>query len=615
MQEDIITSVANGYDTLALMPTGGGKSITFQVPALEKEGLCLVITPLVALMKDQVKNLKSKGIKAMCIHAELNHSELITALDNCTFGNYKFLYLSPERLGTELFLKRLIHLPVSMIAVDEAHCISQWGYDFRPSFLEIKKIRELIPHVPVLALTATATPDVVKDIMKQLAFTNARCFQKSFARPNISYLVRATQDKFNFILDAIEKLPGSAIVYTRNRDKTKEIAEFLKAHNISAGHFHAGLQASQKDATQQAWMNGDTRVIVATNAFGMGIDKPDVRLVIHADIPDSLEAYFQEAGRAGRDQKRAYAVLLHHPNDPAVLKRKVSDQFPEIEYIHKVYLSLAYYFTIAEGSGQYTTRAFNLYEFCKIYKLNLIQTESALKLLKQLQYIDYDDSDNKSSIVHFLGNRDSLYTTLSDNPTQEKVIHCLLRSYSGLFSSYVRINEAMLAERTGLSREQIYRTLIQLDKIKILKYIPKTTDSYITYLTNRVSTEELRLKRYYTARKEVYKTRIKSVLEYFTSDLICRSRFLLNYFGEKQAKPCEQCDVCHKNKHKSFKQERLEQAYNELLTQLKKGSLSISKIPTLITDDENLAYQILNIAFEREDLVLEGLMIKQKESS
>lgn len=610
MQDEIITSIGQGYDTLGLMPTGGGKSITFQVPALAQEGLCLVITPLVALMKDQVEGLKKRGIKAMCIHSEMNRQDLIIALDNCIYGNYKFLYLSPERLQTDLLLNRLIHMPITMLAVDEAHCISQWGYDFRPSYLKIKQLRDLLPDTPLLALTATATPESSKDIMKQLAFReHANAFQKSFSRPNISYLVRGTEDKFNYILKALKKSSGSAIVYTRSRNKTKEIADFLTSEGISAAHFHAGLKQDIKDQVQQNWMQGNPRVIVATNAFGMGIDKPDVRLVIHADIPDSLEAYFQEAGRAGRDQKKAYAVLLYHPNDKGILKRKISDRFPKESFIRRVYQALCNAYGIGEGGGIYTTRTFNLYTFCKAFRFNTIQTLSALRLLKQAQYIDFNEEGNKRSSLHFIESRDKLYTRLSDSPEMEKLSVCLLRSYSGLFSSFVSIDEELIAKRTGLPKDRIYQTLVQLDKVGIVKYIPKTTDSYITLLTDRIPESELSLKEVYHKRKEEYQKRIDAVIQYFSSDLICRSRLLLAYFGERHSANCQACDICHRHKG-SAKKKYIEQQYHTLIKRLEEKPLAITDIACNIDEDDTSLHQVLMYALEEGRVVLDKLTLK-----
>lgn len=545
IQEDIISSIGSGRDTLGLMPTGGGKSITFQVPALANPGLCLVITPLIALMKDQVQNLRKHGIKAQAVYSGMTREEIVIALENCIFGDYKFLYISPERLGTEIFQNKLRSMKVSMITVDESHCISQWGYDFRPAYLKIADVRKLLPDVPVLALTATATPEVVKDIQVRLAFREENVFRMSFERKNLAYIVRRTEDKSGELLHILNQVQGSAIVYTRNRKRTKEISLFLNQHDISATFYHAGLDNKTKDLRQKGWQAGTYRVMVATNAFGMGIDKPDVRLVIHIDFPDSPEAYFQEAGRAGRDGQKAYAVLLYAQSDKTILKKRISDTFPEKDYIRQVYEHINYYYQMAMGDGRGCTFAFNIDEFCQRFKHFPVRVDSALKILTRAGYLEYTDEQDNASRLIFTLRRDELYRMEEHNQDTEKLLRIILRSYTGLFSDYAYINEETLAQRSGLSRQQVYDTLILLTKRHILHYIPSKKTPYIIYTRERQDTNRIVLnKEVYEDRKRSYEKRIQAMLEYAESNDQCRSRMLLHYFGENNEHNCGQCDVC-----------------------------------------------------------------------
>ena len=543
IQEEIIASIGKGEDTLGLMPTGGGKSVTFQVPALAKPGLCLVITPLIALMKDQVQHLRARGIKAVAVYSGMTREEIIVALENCIFGDYKFLYISPERLDTEVFQAKLRSMKVSMITVDESHCISQWGYDFRPAYLKIADVRKLLPGVPVLALTATATPEVVKDIQLRLAFRRENVFRMSFERKNLAYIVRRTEDKAGELIHILSQVAGSAIVYTRNRKRTKEVSLFLNQHGISATFYHAGLDNDTKDQRQKGWQDGTFRVMVATNAFGMGIDKPDVRLVIHIDFPDSPEAYFQEAGRAGRDGQKAYAVLLYAQADKTILKKRIGDTFPEKDYIRQVYEHINYYYQMAMGDGRGCTFAFNIDEFCQNFKHFPVRVDSALKILTRAGYLEYTDEQDNASRLIFTLRRDELYRINENNPDTEHLLRIILRSYTGVFSDYAYISEEILARRSGLTRQQVYDTLILLTKRHVLHYIPGKKTPYIIYTRERQNTVVLS-KEVYEDRKDSYEKRIHAMLDYAESDGKCRSRMLLRYFGEKNGHNCGQCDVC-----------------------------------------------------------------------
>ena len=551
MQEEIIASISAGNDTLGLMPTGGGKSITFQVPALAQEGLCLVVTPLIALMKDQVAHLRRRNIKAVAVYSGMTRQEIITALENCIFGQYKFLYVSPERLDTDIFRLKLRSMHVSMITVDESHCISQWGYDFRPSYLKIAEIRTLLPGVPVLALTATATPQVVKDIQFRLRFQKENVFRMSFERPNLAYRVLYAENKHGEMLRILNRVPGSAIVYVRSRRRTKELTELLRYNNITADFYHAGLDNAVKDLRQQRWQQGEVRVMVATNAFGMGIDKPDVRLVLHYDLPDSLEAYFQEAGRAGRDGKQAYAVLIYAPSDKVQLHKRVTDTYPEKELIRTVYEHVQYYYQMAMGSGYQCVKEFDLEDFCRKFKHSLVQVDSALKILTQAGYLEYTGEQDNASRLLFTLRREELYRLHEPGEQAELLIQALLRMYTGLFTDYAYISETALSLRTGLSTQQIYSILIALGKRHIVDYIPRKKIPYIIYTRERVEARSLHIpSSVYEEQKTRYEARIKAMEEYVTTDYVCRSRMLLRYFGERNDHDCGQCDVCMARRQK-----------------------------------------------------------------
>ncbi len=545
IQADIIESIGRGRDTLGLMPTGGGKSITFQVPALTKEGVCIVITPLIALMKDQVENLKKRGIRAAAIFSGMKRQDIVETLEDCVFGGCKFLYVSPERLSTEIFQTKLRHIKVSMITVDEAHCISQWGYDFRPAYLEIAAIRELLPGVPVLALTATATPKVAGDIQDKLGFKEKNLFRMSFNRENLWYIVRHTDNKMQELTTILQKTGGSGIVYVRNRRETKEISDALRQVGITADYYHAGLDNIIKDRRQKEWTTDKYRIIVATNAFGMGIDKPDVRIVVHVDMPDSPEAYFQEAGRAGRDGKTSYAVLLHSPGDKRKLSKRVSDAFPEKDFIRKVYDKLAYYHIMAVGDGKGCTFDFSLSEFCQQYSLPVLQTDSALRILTRMGYIEYVEEEDFSARIQFTTTRESLYRLTTENETTEKILSIILRTYSGVFTSQAFIDERLICERAGTDAHTLYTTLTDLDRMGYVRYIPARKTPQIIWSRARVESSMLNFQpEVYELRREEYKERIKAMTEYATRENGCRSEMLLSYFGERRTEPCMRCDIC-----------------------------------------------------------------------
>ncbi len=574
IQRDIIESVAAGNDTLGLMPTGGGKSISFQVPALAMEGLCIVVTPLIALMKDQVEHLCERGIRAAAIYSGQSRQEVVRHLDNAIFGAYKFLYVSPERLATSVFLSKVRRMKVCLLTVDEAHCISQWGYDFRPHYLRIAEVRQVLPGVPVLALTATATPQVVDDIQQRLGFARPNVFRMSFARPNLHYIVRRADSKADELLHILRRVSGSAIVYTRSRRATHEIAEILSHEGISALHYHAGLNPADKDVRQKAWQDNEVRVMVATNAFGMGIDKPDVRLVVHADVPDSLEAYFQEAGRGGRDGSVAYAVLLYDRYDAAKLKSRVVQTFPDREYIRKVYADLSSFYQIAEGEAEGRTFDFNIERFCRVFHHFPVTLVSALNLLTRAGYLHFSLEDENSSRVVFLLRRDELYGVDYLDKEEEQLLNALMRQNGGLFTDYVTVNEGLLGEQCGFTPEQVYEKLRHLTLLRILHYVPHKDMPQITYTVRRVDTQYVQISRdIYEARRREYEKRIDAMVRYFTEDTECRSRYLLRYFGDEGA-DCGFCDVCiarEKNPDAPPPAQQVEAACEQLLRALADG--------------------------------------------
>lgn len=569
IQKEIIESIGRGQDTLGLMPTGGGKSITFQVPALSMDGVCIVITPLIALMKDQVDHLLAKGIRAAAIYSGMTRPEIIKTLENTIFGAVKILYVSPERLSSELFQTKLRHMKVSFITVDEAHCISQWGYDFRPSYLTIAALRDLLPGIPILALTATATPHVVDDIQERLKFAQKNVFRMSFERKNLSYVVRTTGDKLGELAHILRSVDGSAIVYVRSRKKCKEINELLTAQGFSSTFYHAGLDHLSKDERQKQWQEDRIRVMVATNAFGMGIDKPNVRLVIHMNCPDSIEAYFQEAGRGGRDGQKAYAVLLYNGYDKSKLHKRIAETFPEKDFIKLVYEHLAYFFQIGVGSGRYHTFSFEMDKFCNAFGHSPRLVDSALRIIQRAGYIYYENEPEAAPRLMFLLTRNELYRLNELTPLQDRVITIVLRQYGGVFNDYVFINEERIADIAGLTKQQIYLVLKSLSQRRILHYIPQRKIPFITYLTDRIDGDRLAIsKEVYDERKRQFTDRIEAIISYATNDQVCRSRQLLSYLGQPHSPACHCCDVCLEKETDQESDDRMESALDKILALL-----------------------------------------------
>lgn len=572
IQRDIVESIGSGKDTLGLMPTGGGKSITFQVPALAQEGVCIVITPLIALMKDQVQHLRNRGIMAAAIYSGMSRPEIVTTLENCILGDTKLLYVSPERIASPLFITKLGHMKVSFITVDEAHCISQWGYDFRPSYLHIADIRRLKPDAPVLALTATATHQVIDDIQDRLSFSQKNVFRMSFERKNLAYVVRETEDKIGEMTHILQTMTGCSIVYVRSRKQTKEISDLLNKNNISATFYHAGLEPRVKDERQKLWSNDEVRVMVATNAFGMGIDKPDVRMVIHITAPSSIEAYFQEAGRAGRDGQKAYAVLLHQKSDNAKLRKRIDETFPDKEYIREAYNHIAYYYQIATGSGAGYTNLFDIDRFCRNFHHFPTLLLSALKILQRAGYIECDMDPDASCRLMFLVDRDKLYRIPSASENEERLLNMLLRTYSGLFTDYAYIDDELLAHRAGLTRQQVYLIFKSLNQRHIIHFIPQRKLPTITYTVDRVDGDQLILgPDVYDDRKEQFTKSIEAVIAYANNQDQCRSRQLLAYFDEQRTTDCGMCDVCIDHKRQQNSEQRVHVAQEKIMQLLADG--------------------------------------------
>ena len=596
MQEDIINSALQKKDTLALMPTGGGKSICFQVPAMATDGLCLVVSPLIALIKDQVQNLNSKGIKALAVYSGMSYQQIDIALDNAIYGDFKFLYVSPERLHTPLFKERVRRMQINYLVVDEAHCISQWGYDFRPAYLEIKEIKNIIGDVPVITLTATATKSVAEDIMRILGFEEKNVISSGFERKNLSYVVRNVDDKFGNMLKVCNGVPGTGIIYVRERKRCEEISSFLRQNGITADFYHAGLSKELRNAKQDAWKNDKIRVIVATNAFGMGIDKPDVRFVVHYDLPDSLEAYFQEAGRAGRDGKRSYATLLWNSTDISRLRQIHTISFPDIQYIKEIYQKVFIYLNIPYEEGRDTVSKFNLIEFSKKFSLNSVSAYYAIKYLEQEGYWELtDEMDNPSKIMFIVG-RDELYKVQIDNPELDKFIKSVLRIYTALFSRITPIDEEYIARCTMDSVMGVKEKLKQLSKLRIIKYIPKVRTPLIIMNTERLVEANLYIsQKRYEERKGMFQKRIESIISYVKETGECRSRMLIDYFGQPAENDCGICDVCLKNKNLGGGKARRKEVQQLILQMLSDagGELKLTAIETVAADQSSFYLTVL----------------------
>jgi ATP-dependent DNA helicase RecQ len=557
------------------MPTGGGKSITFQVPALAKEGICIVVTPLIALMKDQVENLKNRGIKAIALHSGLSRHEIDIALDNCIYGNYKFLYLSPERIETEIFKVRVEKLNVNLLTIDESHCISQWGYDFRPSYLRIAELRKLLPNVPILAVTATATPNVVDDIQEKLMFREKRVFKMSFERKNLVYLVRNSDDKNKHLLKIINNIPGTGVVYVRNRQKTQDISTLLQKEGISADYYHAGLSTDIRSKKQDDWQRGKSRIIVSTNAFGMGIDKPDVRFVVHMDLPDSPEAYFQEAGRGGRDGKLAYAVLLYNDTDKSKIEQRIDTAFPAIEEIKRCYEALGSYLGVSIGAGKGEVYDFNLMEFCSNFKLSSTKAFSSLKLLERAGYIELTDEIDNPSRLMFIMDKKELYKYQVANADMDGFVKLILRNYAGVFSEYTRIDEYYIAKLAGLPLQEVTGNLIKLGQSHVINYIPRKKTPLIILTEERLDNKNLYISPDdYLLRKERYLSRINAMVTYASGSTKCRSQWLLEYFGQQEAYRCGKCDVCTTRNELDMSKYQFDMILAEIKLILSKGPIN-----------------------------------------
>jgi ATP-dependent DNA helicase RecQ len=608
IQRDIIESIGSGCDTLGLMPTGGGKSITFQVPALAKPGMCLVITPLVALMKDQVEALNSRGVKAACVHSGLSHEQTLIVLENCVFNAYKFLYISPERLSSELFLKKLGHMNISFITVDEAHCICQWGYDFRPSYLQISQVRKIKPDCPVLALTATATPEVAKDIQKNLKFSKENVFRMSFSRPNLAYKVLHADVSILGLLQLLNENEGSCIIYTRNRQKSGDLAKQLSEYGFTVTYYHAGLKPGEKDERQDAWLRGDYRIMVATNAFGMGIDKPDVRLVVHVDLPDSIEEYFQEAGRAGRDGKPASSVIVMDGKELELSKRRVKQHFPDLDFVRKVYEDVCCFLQLAVGDGMNVTREFNMERFCVTFHYHPLMLTSALDILDKAGYISYRDAEDGTSRLRIEATRNQLFSMLDKQG--EEILLAILRRYGGIFIDQVFIDEDMISRDTGLSVDVIYQDLKELSRRGLVNYIPRKRVPLITFLQRRVMKEELEFPyAVYAMRREAYEYRLKALLAYCVNTEECRSRLLLRYFGEKDTRRCGICDVCESEDTTGITEQEYLMIRERIISQLQNGPVKASDLDIKGIRPHSLTWALDYMRAE-EELVADGPFIK-----
>ena len=608
IQRDIIESIGSGRDTLGLMPTGGGKSITFQVPALAKPGMCLVITPLIALMKDQVEALNSRGIKAACIHSGLSHEQTLVIMENSVFNAYKFLYISPERFSSELFLKKLGHMNISFITVDEAHCICQWGYDFRPSYLQIAQVRKIKPDCPILALTATATPEVTKDIQKNLNFREENVFRMSFYRPNLAYRVLHADATILGVLQLLHEHEGSCIIYTRNRQKCGDLAKQLTEYGFTATSYHAGLKAGEKDERQDAWLRGDYRIMVATNAFGMGIDKPDVRLVVHVDLPDSIEEYFQEAGRAGRDGKPASSVIVMDGKELELSKRRIKQHFPDLDFVRKVYEDVCCYLQLAVGDGMNVTREFNMERFCVTFRYHPLMLTSALDILDKAGYISYRDAEEGTSRLRIDATRNQLFSALDSQG--EQIFLAILRRYGGIFIDQVFIDEDMIGRDTGLTMDIIYQDLKELSRRGLVDYIPRKHIPLITFLQRRVLKEELEFPYgVYAMRKEAYEYRLKSLQAYCVNTEECRSRLLLRYFGENKTHRCGICDVCEYDDSTGITEQEYLQIRERIIDQLKNGPIKVSELDIKGIRPHSLTWA-LDYMRAKEELVADGPFIR-----
>ncbi len=605
LQEEIIHSVATGNDTLALMPTGGGKSITFQVPGLYLKGICLVVTPLIALMKDQVENLKKRNIKAIAIYSGMSFHEIQVALDNLTFGDYKFMYISPERLASSKFRERLMHMKISMLAIDEAHCISQWGYDFRPSYLQIAEVRKLLPGVPVLALTATATPEVVNDIQERLEFKEKRVFQMSFERKNLIYKVEKETDKYTALVNIFNSTSGSAIVYVRSRNKAREVAEILKLNKLKAEYYHAGLKAETRELVQNQWTRGNCRIIVSTNAFGMGIDKPDVRLVVHLDLPDSPEEYYQEAGRGGRDGKTSLAIILYNPIDESNFLQRITKSFPDREFIKNVYHALGNYLQVPYDTGEGQSFDFDLINFCTTNHLETVSTYNALKILEKEGLLELTEEVNNLSRLMFLIKRDDLYKFQVENAQFDAFIKLLLRSYTGVFQDYVKIDEMALSRKANTSHEQVYEYLKTLSRLKVINYIPQKKSPFLVFTTQRVPNSHITISQEnFEWRKNRFSVRIHAMLDYVSSTTRCRSQMLLSYFGEKNTFRCGSCDVCAERNELDLSKYEFDLLLNEIKRILLTEKISVQALTQQIGFPVDKVKRILRWLYDNQKINL-----------